>query len=432
MINFNLDQSEAEKSTLILIVDDIPKNIQLLGNILANNGYHVAVATSGKQALSIIQKRMPDLVLLDVMMPEMDGFEVCQRIKENDSFKGIPVIFLTAKHDVDDKVRGFEVGGADYITKPFETAEVLARVQMQLQLKAARDMVVRYNQELEKIVEARTEALIRAERHAAFSLLIQGIVHNLRNPLNAISGALQLIEMEEKNAAGYLQNNGAANFPEKLTQSCEKISRFRRVAYSGVEKLMEMINSLMAKSRSDKSDALEVVDLNQLLHREIEFMKADMAFKNRVRRQIDFVDVPLMVEVVPSEIAQVFQNLLRNALDALHNQEGAVIAIRTGQTGDTVWFEVSDNGPGIPPEQQKKIFDPFFTTKPKADDEGEGPKGTGLGLFICAEMVRAYDGEIAVKSKVGEGTTFRVSIPKNRQAQSKGAAQANAKPAAVS
>ncbi len=432
MINFNLDQAEAEKSTLVLIVDDIPKNIQLLGNILANSGYHVAVATSGKQALSIIQKRMPDLVLLDVMMPEMDGFEVCQRIKENELFKEIPVIFLTAKHDVDDKVRGFEVGGADYITKPFETAEVLARVQMQLQLKTARDMVVRYNQELEKIVEARTEALIRAERHAAFSLLIQGIVHNLRNPLNAISGALQLIEMEEKNVAGYLQNNGAANFPEKLTQSCEKISRFRRVAYSGVEKLMEMINSLMAKSRSDKSEALEVVDLNQLLHREIEFMKADMAFKNRVRRQIELVDVPLMVEIVPSEIAQVFQNLLRNALDALHNQEGAMIAIRTGQTADTVWFEVADNGPGIPPEQQKQIFDPFFTTKPKADDKVDGPKGTGLGLFICAEMVRAYNGEIAVKSKVGEGTTFRVSIPKNRQSQSKDAARANTKTAAVS
>jgi signal transduction histidine kinase len=432
MINFNLDQAEAEKSTLVLIVDDIPKNIQLLGNILANSGYHVAVATSGKQALSIIQKRMPDLVLLDVMMPEMDGFEVCQRIKENELFKEIPVIFLTAKHDVDDKVRGFEVGGADYITKPFETAEVLARVQMQLQLKTARDMVVRYNQELEKIVEARTEALIRAERHAAFSLLIQGIVHNLRNPLNAISGALQLIEMEEKNVAGYLQNNGAANFPEKLTQSCEKISRFRRVAYSGVEKLMEMINSLMAKSRSDKSEALEVVDLNQLLHREIEFMKADMAFKNRVRRQIELVDVPLMVEIVPSEIAQVFQNLLRNALDALHNQEGAMIAIRTGQTADTVWFEVADNGPGIPPEQQKQIFDPFFTTKPKADDKVDGPKGTGLGLFICAEMVRAYNGEIAVKSIVGEGTTFRVSIPKNRQSQSKDAARANTKTAAVS
>ncbi len=432
MINFNLDQTEAEKSTLVLIVDDIPKNIQLLGNILANSGYHVAVATSGKQALSIIQKRMPDLVLLDVMMPEMDGFEVCQRIKENEHFKEIPVIFLTAKHDVDDKVRGFEVGGADYITKPFETAEVLARVQMQLQLKTARDMVVRYNQELEKIVEARTEALIRAERHAAFSLLIQGIVHNLRNPLNAISGALQLIEMEEKNVAGYLQNNGAASFPEKLTQSCEKISRFRRVAYSGVEKLMEMINSLMAKSRSDKSEALEVVDLNQLLHREIEFMKADMAFKNRVRRQIELVDVPLMVEIVPSEIAQVFQNLLRNALDALHNQEGAMIAIRTGQTADTVWFEVADNGPGIPPEQQKQIFDPFFTTKPKADDKVDGPKGTGLGLFICAEMVRAYNGEIAVKSKVGEGTTFRVSIPKNRQSQSKDAARANTKTAAVS
>ena len=382
MINFNLDQNESEKSALILIVDDIPKNIQLLGNILANNGYNVAVATSGKQALSILHKRMPDLVLLDIMMPEINGFEVCQRIKENEAFKEIPVVFLTAKHDVDDKVRGFEVGGADYITKPFETAEVLARVQMQLQLKAARDLVVRYNEELEKIIEVRTEALIRAERHAAFSLLIQGIVHNLRNPLNAISGALQLIEMEEKNIAGLLQNNGAANLLEKLSQSHNKISRFRHVAYSGVEKLMEMINSLMAKSRSDKSEALEVVDLNRLLHREIEFMKADMNFKNRVRRQIDFTDVPLMVEIVPSEIAQVFQNLLRNALDALYNQEDAAITIRTGQTGNTAWFEVADNGPGIAQEHQKKIFDPFFTTKPKVDFEGEGPKGTGLGLFV--------------------------------------------------
>ena len=192
----NLSQPERKKNSLILIVDDIPKNIQLLGNILSNHGYNIAVATNGKQALTIIEKKLPDLVLLDVMMPEIDGFEVCQRIKDNPASREIPVIFLTAKHEVEDKIRGFEVGGSDYVTKPFETAEVIARVRTHLQLKNALDTIHQYNQQLERIVDERTEALIRAERHAAFSMLIQGIVHNLRNPLNAISGSIQLIEME--------------------------------------------------------------------------------------------------------------------------------------------------------------------------------------------------------------------------------------------
>ncbi|MCB0287852.1 MAG: response regulator [Calditrichia bacterium] len=410
----NLSQPERKKNSLILIVDDIPKNIQLLGNILSNHGYNIAVATNGKQALTIIEKKLPDLVLLDVMMPEIDGFEVCQRIKDNPASREIPVIFLTAKHEVEDKIRGFEVGGSDYVTKPFETAEVIARVRTHLQLKNALDTIHQYNQQLERIVDERTEALIRAERHAAFSMLIQGIVHNLRNPLNAISGSIQLIEME-RNRVNKLQIPDPENDEWKKAQkSFASIWHYTEMAETGTGKLIQMINSLMAKSRADKSDNIELVDLNQLLQREIDFLLADQHFRNHTKRVLEFCEGELMVEVVSSEISQVLQNLIRNAIDAMFEQPDATITIRTGNNAEEVWFMVQDNGPGIPEEVQAKIFDPFFTTKPKADSDSKGPKGTGLGLHMCSEMIRAYNGRIDLESKPGMGAAFRVVLPKNR------------------
>ncbi|MEL6822420.1 MAG: response regulator, partial [Calditrichota bacterium] len=135
------------RESLILIVDDIPRNIQLLGNILSQEGFQVAVANRGKQALAIIEKRKPDLILLDVMMPEMNGYEVCTTLKNSPETAHIPIIFLTAKNDVEDKLRGFASGGADFVTKPFEPAEVIARVETQLRLKKMTDLLQQHNEQ---------------------------------------------------------------------------------------------------------------------------------------------------------------------------------------------------------------------------------------------------------------------------------------------
>lgn len=168
----------------------------------------------------------------------------------------------------------------------------------------------------------------------------------------------------------------------------------------------------MAKSKSDNTDEIEIVDLNDIVNQELEFMDTDTRFKHKTKKSIYLVNDKLNVDIVPSELSQVFQNLVGNSLDALYSTQDAMLEIYTGRTDDSVWFSIQDNGPGIPKDIQSKIFDPFFSTKPKAKStNSEEPVGTGLGLYMCSEMVHAYGGKIELKSKETLGTKVTVYIP---------------------
>jgi len=408
-------QTEISKNDhLILIVDDLPKNLQVLGNILSNAGYRIAVATNGEQALRILDKKMPDLILLDVMMPGMDGFEVCRKIRSDKRFDNLPVLFVSAKSDTESKVQGFEIGAADYITKPFQAAEVLARVKTHLKLKKAVQTITEYNLQLESMLEERTRELIKSERLAAFSLFSQGIVHNLKNPLTSISGGAQIILLGKEQFEESLPSPKDAATQKYL----DTVTRHSELIRRAVDKMLTMINSLMAKSQSDKNNNIMCVDINESLRLEISFLNADLRFKNQTQKTINLSDTALWAEVVPSELSQIFQNLIQNALDAMHGQEDATIEICSGENENEVWFAIKDNGPGIPEDIKARIYDPFFTTKGKVSLNGENganngkPTGTGLGLHICSQMVNSYKGRIQLQSQAGKGTSFTVSFPK--------------------
>ncbi|MGH1365650.1 MAG: hybrid sensor histidine kinase/response regulator [Calditrichia bacterium] len=399
------------KDSLILIVDDIPRNIQLLGNILSKDGFKVAVANHGKQALTIIDKRQPDLILLDVMMPELNGYQVCERVKSSEATADIPIIFLTAKNDVEDKLRGFAVGGADFVTKPFEPAEVIARVHTQLRLKKMSDLLKLHNTQLEEMLENRTQALIRSERHSAFSLMIQGIIHNLKNPLNLIYAGCQFIEMEKPQINMIMQRLPERQ-AEPLNQRLEYIWKSAVMIDKGSKQLLEMVDSMMAKSRSDQQENLNKIDLNVLVQQEYEFLLSDPDFRHGIGRKLEVCSSYLPVCIVPAEIAQVLQNLIRNSLDALRGRPQPNISVKTGKSENTAWIEVEDNGTGIPADYLSKVFEPFFTTKPAAGKAREGePSGTGLGLHICKAMVEAHHGKIKITSKLNIGTCIRVELP---------------------
>lgn len=394
-----------DDKALILIVDDTPKNLQLLGSILSKANYEVAVATSGPQALNFLTKRQPNLILLDIMMPEMDGFEVAQNITKNPATKDIPFMFVSAMSDTDSKVKGFEYGAKDYITKPFQVAEILARVKTHLQLKKALDTVNEYNTKLEDMLESRTKELIKSERNSAFSLLSQGIVHNLKNPLTIIYGGSQILEFSKPDMSAESLSDPVKKYIELAAKTANKVN-------TSVNRMLDMINSLMAKSRTDKSDALEDFDLNELLTNELEFLTADLHFKNKVEKEINVHEGTLIINAIPGEISQILQNLIRNALDAMHKQEAQSLAFSTGKEKNHIWLSIKDNGPGIPEDLQQKIFDPFFTTKPKATEKKtKEPTGTGLGLHMCAQMVESYKGYIKLNSKVGEGSEFKLFFP---------------------
>jgi signal transduction histidine kinase len=181
----------------------------------------------------------------------------------------------------------------------------------------------------------------------------------------------------------------------------------------GTKQMLEMINSLMAKSKNDTTEELAIVDINELLQKEIEFLNADPIFKYKIEKSINFFPTPLLIKILPGELSQIFQNLVRNAMDAMYSGEGRQITITTDISGEDIWFSIKDNGPGISQENQQKIFDPFFSTKLRADkNTDDEPTGTGLGLHMCSQMVEKYEGRIELISKEGEGAEFKVVLPK--------------------
>ncbi|MBT3250221.1 MAG: hybrid sensor histidine kinase/response regulator, partial [Candidatus Marinimicrobia bacterium] len=331
------------EETLILVVDDIPDNVQLIGQILAGEKYRIAVATNGKQAISIAEKSKPDLVLLDIMMPDMDGYEVCRFMKSKLDMSNIPIIFLTAKTESTDKIKGFEIGAADYITKPFDAMEVLARVKTHLGLKLAIDRVNEYNLDLERMLQERTKELIQTERHAAFSLMIQGIIHNFKNPITNLMWNSDFLSMQNAKIQSVISSKDIDAL-EKIDEICKNFEHYNSLIMSTLRQLTTMINSLMAKSRSDKSTVHEIIDLNYILNGELDFMNADLDFKNNIIKDIQLSDKKLLVEIVPSDVSQIFQNLIRNAMDALLLHTDPQITISTGMKKSNVWFKISDNG----------------------------------------------------------------------------------------
>ena len=397
------------KKSLIQIVDDVPANIQVLGKILAGRGYNVAVSGNGKDALAALTQIQPDLILLDVMMPGMDGIEVCRRIKSKKKSADIPVLFISAQSEMDYKLRGFKAGGADYISKPFDAVEVLARVETHLKLKHAMDTIQEYNKELEKLVKARTRELVQAERRAAFSLFSKGIVHNLRGPLTAIYGGIQLLQIK-KEKIDTMQIDG---MPDEMVHYLKLVTKYVGIINLSAQKLNDMIESLMTKFKTDNSVIIEKIELNQLLMQEISFLTANPRFKHNINKIIDLSSEQLYAKVIPGDINQIVENIVLNALDAMYESNAPEINFASGKDGDIVWFSISDNGPGMSLEVQEKIFDAFYSTKPMANESGDntGPVGTGLGLFMCKQIVGKYKGKLELYSAPGKGAEFKISLP---------------------
>lgn len=253
---------------------------------------------------------------------------------------------------------------------------------------------------------------VLSERQAAFGQLVQGIVHNMRNPLNVITMSFEILEdkLTEILKIGAHLPEGKIEELEKVVSKITNLSNRGNIA---TKRLEEMLNSMMLRGKRDKSSIIEDVDLNDIILQEVEFMDADYDFKYKIEKTIELNEKQLRIEVVSAEIAQVIQNLLRNAIDAMHFREKKKLKIISLLEKDNAVLRIADNGSGIPGEIQSKIFDPFFTTKPKVNDEKKGntPTGTGLGLWMCKETIESYRGSIGIKSYPEEGSEFTIRFP---------------------
>lgn len=367
-----------ENDFSILIVDDVTKNIQLLGKILDHQGYRVIAVTKGDQVLKTAKKHSPDLILLDIMMPEKSGFEVCEELKADEQLSEIPVIFLTARSDEEDILKGFKQGGADYITKPFNSEELLARVATHLDLKRARDQIIRQREELFQQSQTRDK-------------LYSIIAHDLRGALFGITGLAEIV----------------AEDLEKQSVDDDIKDSITLMLYSAASAGL-ILENLLAWTRLQTSN-LKVNPEKFSLSKKIEestHLYQVQANKKGVKISITPESKNEMIFADKHMISTVLRNLISNAIKFSNNDDQ--ITIKTMSTANGVQITVKDEGVGMEEAVQKNIFNPENRPKKTGTDH---ESGTGLGLLLCKEFIEAHKGEIWIKSESGNGSEFSFLIP---------------------
>ena len=390
----------------ILIVDDTPENLQVLSATLSDRGYKVRGVINGKMAIRAARSGSPDLILLDIKMPDMNGYEVCTQLKSEPQTSEIPVIFISSLDEVVDKVIAFQVGGVDYITKPFHVAEVLARIEHQLTIQRLKKQLIYRNIELQQeIIERKKAQEAAAAASNAKSQFVANMSHELRTPLNAILGFTQLMSRD-------------------ALLSHENMENLRIINRSG-EHLLELINDVLDLSKIEAGIiALDEssFDLYQLLDTLEEMFQIKAETKNLQLRFSVRPNVPQYIKTDEKKLRVCLINLLGNAIK--FTTEGGSIALRAcmenePKPGETeiisssiadeqylISFEVEDTGLGIAAAEIGNLFNAFVQTEAGK----KSAEGTGLGLTITQKYVEIMGGNIAVSSILGEGTTFKFNI----------------------
>lgn len=345
----------------VLIVDDNIDTVELLRKRLKAEGYNTEEAYDGEEALKKVQESLPDLIVLDVMMPKMDGYEVCRRLKTDERTKLIPVIMLTAKSDVESKVRGFDIGADDYVPKPFDYRELSARIRSLL------------------IKKKESEKVIEEERTEAVRKLIDSLSHEIRNPIVSIAGFAKKVYENLP--------PGDPNKPYLMTilQESERLEKL----------LKEIINLKMISI-----GFMENVDICEAIQEVI----------SEFEREFDEKAIEVETEFKPEStlyidkehLKIVIRNIVKNAIEAMEKSEKRLLRISVAPVDNTLEIKISDTGRGIPKELLKRIFDPFFTSK---------VYGPGLGLTVALTIVQYYRGFISVESEIGKGSSFIIRFP---------------------
>lgn len=388
-----LNISSVSRKQNILIVDDEPNILIILDEILSKTA-RVEKAATGDEALRVLETFAADLVLLDIMMPGSNGYEICKKIRANTKLGHIRIILLSGGVMVEDRLKGYEAGADDYISKPFIEKELLAKVQVFLRLVDAERSLFDHNVTLEQKVKIRTEQLLKSEKAAFLGVHTAEIVHNLKNPLAILKGTLSSLEK---------------NYPTE-----PKV----KTAMSALERMHDIIRTILISGRQNEDLSVQAVNLNDIIKTELKLLETDDFFKYQVRLTQNFRDIPT-VEGVPTYFSQCFGNLIKNAIESMHGREKKELRVDTRLFDDhEIVVEISDTGCGISPENLPQIFDPFFSTKP-IQATGDEPTGTGLGLASVQRMLQTYNAKIQFESKLGVQTLVRVKIPLLRKKSEK-------------
>ncbi|MBT3273053.1 MAG: hybrid sensor histidine kinase/response regulator [Spirochaetales bacterium] len=342
--------TDPDQLPLILAVDDTEANLDILVDLLGEN-YNVSVAIDGTSALELVEEEIPDLVLLDIMMPEMDGYEVCRKLKEKSETAQIPVIFLTAKSEPEDIARGFDTGAVDYVPKPFNAVELLARVKTQLEIKHNRDLVIQKSTEQKELLHI--------------------LCHDLANPFNSMLGVMEVVSDD----------------PETFEEYADLL---RKSVSNGLE-VIELVRGMRAVE--EKPLELSDVNLSEGLDNSLSILGSRFDEKSIAANVDVAADIVVRAERT-SLINSVLNNVLTNAVK--FSQEGTSIDITAKAENAFVTFSIADHGVGMPATLVDDLFD---VSKATSRPGTNGEKGTGFGMPLIRKFMEAYGGTITVESK---------------------------------
>ena len=365
----------------ILIVDDVVSNVLLLKILLTNEKFQVCTASNGKQCIEVAQNEHPDLILLDVMMPDLNGFDTAVILKKDPSTQEIPIIFLTALNNPNDLVKGFQVGANDFLTKPFNKEELVMRVMHQIQLVAAKRIIVRQNEELKRTI---------SNRDKMYSV----IAHDLRSPMASIRMVLNLaVNVVSPEIVG-----------DEIFGLLDKANRESEETHDLLDNLLKWTKSQTGRLNVVYQD----IDLDDIVPGVVDIFKMIAEMK-----KIDLKYLPaeekLIVRADNDMIKTIIRNFLSNAVK--FTPAGKGIEVFYTREGDFARISVRDHGVGVAPERVETIFHKGETTYGTGGEEG-----SGLGLQLCQDFARKNGGEAKVESTLGEGSTFSFTIPLKKDA----------------
>jgi signal transduction histidine kinase len=379
---------------LILLVDDTPANLDALSTVLSDVGYEIAIATSGEKALQLLQRRSPDLILLDVRMPGIDGFETCNQIKANPKTCNIPIIFMTAIIDLSNKIKGFNCGAVDYISKPFQAQEILARVKTHIQLRLL-------TQNLEQQVAAQTASLRIAnaaleKANISKRSFLSTMSAEIRTPIDDI---LRLAEQLQEQKSG--------------TLNPQQVDDLAKIEHNG-NHLLSLINNTLKLAKIESGQLkldLDSIDIEDLCRACLVAIRSQANHKN-IELIFNIEPNLPMISIDERHIRQVIINLLNNAVK--FTAAGSVTlsvtkAILTGSENiSCIRMAIADTGIGIAPENIEQLFQPFIQI---ANLLGERHEGNGLGLILAKQIVELHNGQISVYSIEHVGSSFTIELP---------------------
>ncbi|BAZ15717.1 response regulator receiver sensor signal transduction histidine kinase [Calothrix sp. NIES-4071] len=424
-------------TSFILIVDDNPTNLSVLAQTLRSEGFAIRIAPDGVSALQQLEEVFSSvaLILLDVQMPGIDGFETCRRLKANPNTHDIPVIFMTALADTESKVKGLSLGAVDYITKPFEGEEVLARIRIHLQMRELTKQLQGWNALLEQRVQERTSALqstqvqlVQQEKFATIGQLVAGVAHEINNPVGCIvnnvapahqylNSLTKVIGLYQKHYPDPEDEIQQALIDEDIDFALEDLANLLQSVQVSALRIKDISVSLRSFSRNDSSTTKVLADVHEGIDSTLLILQHRLKPSGK-RPAIQVIkqygDLP-QVKCYPGLLNQVCMNLLANAIEALEeameNKEDFTPQIHiytqvnnTPTPSITILF--ADNGIGMSESVKQRLFEPLFTTKPP-------DKGTGLGLSIARQIIedKHFPGCLSCKSQLGQGTEFIITLP---------------------